>query len=56
MTQTHSVTQGEVFCPLRHKAVDVVSCYSCERVLTIDPDSRHPRVTCDVPAREETPV
>jgi hypothetical protein len=56
MTQTHAVIKGQVFCAVQHKAVDVVSCYGCEKVIEIDLDSRQPKVTCEVADRDEPSV
>jgi hypothetical protein len=49
MKQTHAVVDGTVFCVAQHRTVDVMACYGCERLITIDIDSRRPKVTCKAP-------
>jgi hypothetical protein len=52
----HAVNDGTVFCGVKGKAIDVISCYGCERMVTIDLDTTHPKVVCMVPAAgEQTP-
>jgi hypothetical protein len=56
MRITHAVdAAGLVYCAQQHKRIDVLSCYGCERLVDIDIDSRHPKVTCEVerPAIED---
>jgi len=42
-----------VFCAVKGKAIDVLSCYGCERMITIDLDTRHPKIVCVVPGPGE---
>jgi hypothetical protein len=49
MKIAHGVADGSVYCSLQGKTVDVMGCYGCDRVVTIDLDSRHPKVVCVVP-------
>ena len=54
MKVTHRVDEeGRVYCAEKQKSVDVLSCYGCERLVDIDVDSRHPRVTCEIERPEE---
>lgn len=54
MKITHAVdSQGRVYCGAQRKSVDVLACYGCERLIDIDLDSRHPRVTCELDRPEE---
>lgn len=48
MKVAHPIDEdGRVYCVAQQKTVDVLSCYGCERLVDIDVDSRHPRVTCE---------
>jgi len=49
MKQTHAVGEGKVFCIVQHRLVDIMACYGCKKLVEIDLDSRHPRVTCAAP-------
>ncbi len=53
MKQTHGVQDGKVFCAVQRRAVDVVTCYGCEKLVEIDLDSRRPKVVCALPAPGE---
>lgn len=53
MRLTHAVDDGMVFCAIKEKAIDVLSCYGCERMITLDLDTRHPKVVCVVPGPGE---
>lgn len=57
MKLTHAVTDGAVFCNIKGTTIDVMSCYACERMVSIDLDTTHPKVVCVVPAPgEPTPA
>lgn len=45
--------EGTVYCGEQRRAVDVMACYGCERLVDIDLDSRRPKVVCGVGAIEE---
>ena len=51
--ETHSVSEGVVFCVVQHRLVDVMACYGCKQLVDIDLDSRRPKVTCAVIPQEE---
>jgi hypothetical protein len=54
VTVSHPVDdQGRVFCVTLRKTVDVIACYGCKKVVTIDLDSRHPKVTCALDPADE---
>ena len=53
MKLTHAVQDGSVFCGVKGKTIDVISCYGCERMVTIDLDTTHPKVVCLLPAPGE---
>jgi hypothetical protein len=38
---------------VQRRAVDVVTCYGCEKLVEIDLDSRRPKVVCALPAPGE---
>jgi hypothetical protein len=40
--------EGRVFCAKQQKTIDVLECYDCKRLVTIDLDSRTPKVTCEL--------
>ena len=55
MKITHAVTEdGTVYCTQQRKMIDVMTCYGCEKVIEIDLDTRHPKVTCAAAASAES--
>ena len=54
--ELHLVDEGFVFCPVRHKDVDIDRCFGCARLERMDLDSRHPYVVCEVPLLVTEPV
>ncbi len=54
MNVTHAVDrEGRVYCTKQQKTIDVLTCYDCKRLVTIDLDSRVPKVTCEFERDEE---
>jgi len=54
MNVTHAVDRdGRVYCGNQKKTIDVLDCYDCRRLVTIDLDSRVPKVTCELDRDEE---
>jgi hypothetical protein len=54
---THAVdTDGRIYCAKQRKSIDVLACYGCARLVTIDLDSRTPKVTCEVERGAEQPA
>jgi hypothetical protein len=45
--------EGRVYCAKQQKAIDVLECYDCKRLVTIDLDSREPKVTCELERDDE---
>lgn len=45
--------EGQIYCPVRRRIVDVERCLSCRRLVDYDVDARRPFVVCRGP--EETP-
>jgi len=50
---THPANGGQVFCSVKGKMIDVMSCYACDRMVDVDLDARNPTVVCMVPAPGE---
>lgn len=48
--QAHFISDGRVFCPQEGRDVDFERCLGCPLLHDIDVDSRHPKVTCRLPA------
>ena len=38
------VSDGDVYCAVQRRVVDVVDCYACEHLIDIDLDSRRPKL------------
>lgn len=53
MKLTHAVTKATVFCQVKGRTIDVMSCYACDRMMEVDLDTAHPKVVCVVPAPGE---
>ena len=51
--QTHRIGDGRVFCPQVGQEVDFERCLGCPLLRDLDVDSRHPKVTCRLPAEVE---
>jgi len=51
--QVHLIADGRVFCPRKGCSVDFEPCLECPLLKDIDVDSRHPKVTCQLPAEVE---
>lgn len=51
--QVHPIADGGVFCPRVGHAVDFEKCLGCPLLRDIDLDSRHPKITCRLPANVE---
>jgi hypothetical protein len=53
-TQTHLISDGQVFCPNDARDVDIERCLTCPFLADIDLDSRHPKVICRLSPAVET--
>jgi hypothetical protein len=51
--QVHSIADGRVFCPSVGRDVDFEKCLGCPLLRDVDLDSRHPKITCRLPANVE---
>jgi len=51
--QVHAIAEGRVFCRRLGRGVDFERCLICPLLKDIDLDSRHPKVTCQVPSEVE---
>lgn len=51
--QVHPIGDGRVFCARDGRYVDFERCLDCPLLQDIDLDSRHPKVTCQLPAEVE---
>ncbi len=51
--QVHLIGDGHVFCRRDGRYVDFERCLACPLLRDIDLDSRHPKVTCQLPAEVE---
>jgi hypothetical protein len=51
--QVHLIADGGVFCPRVGRDIDFEYCLICPLLKDIDLDSRHPKVTCQLPAEVE---
>jgi hypothetical protein len=48
--QAHVIADGRVFCLRVGHDVDFERCLACPLLRDIDVDSRHPKITCRLPA------
>lgn len=51
--QVHLIADGQVFCRRLGRDIDFERCLICPLLKDIDLDSRHPQVTCKLPAEVE---
>jgi hypothetical protein len=51
--QVHFIADGQVFCRRLGRGIDFERCLICPLLKDIDLDSRHPKVTCKLPAEVE---
>ena len=45
--------EGTVYCADKRRAIDVMACYGCAKLVDIDLDSRRPKIVCAVGRLEE---
>jgi hypothetical protein len=51
--QRHLIADGRVFCPSVARDVDLERCLACPLLRDFDVDSRHPKVICRLPEKDD---